>query len=277
MSFNQIFCGCSKLKSLYGKVKLNQSLRFVTILLFALSSCVPFKDIPLINETAEGSYDVQVPEADYKLKKADLLNIDVKILNKSVTDILSPQQNQAVQGGGAGTGSAMIYFTGYLIDQNGKINIPKLGEFVAEGKTTAELEVEVEDKLSTLYKTNEVTIRLSNFRITLAGELGSPGVQYIYERNYNLLQAITNAGGFTDFSNRKKIRLMRETDKGLKTIWLDMTNPKTLSSKYFYLQPNDMLYVEPLKAKYVKSNLQNIGIGISIVSLITTVVALFSR
>lgn len=248
-------------------------------LLILFSSCVPFKDIPLIQETAESSYEVKKPNVEYNIKKGDLLNIDIKILEESTKDYLSGGAAAIPLGGGAGggSGSPILFFTNYLVDDEGMIELPVVGKILAEGKTPYQVSVAIEDKLKNVQKFNEVTVKLSNFRVTLLGELSTPGVQYIYESHYNILHAISNAGGLTDFSNRKKVRLYRETEKGIKSVWLDLTNPNTIESEYFYLKPNDMIYIEPLKAKAIRSNVQTVTIGVSILSIITTVVALISR
>lgn len=247
----------------------------IAVLLF--TSCVPFKEIQLLQETAQGEYEINKPTTEYTIKKSDLLHVDVKFLQTSTKDYFNSGGVQGLAGGGSGAGSPMLYLSDYLVDTEGNIDLPALGKFYVVGKTTQQVAKEIEAKLVTLQKFNAVTVKLTNFKVTMIGEIRSPGTQYIYEQHYHLLHAISNAGGFTDFGNRKRVRLIRETEKGFKTFWFDFTDPKVVSSENFYLQPNDVVYIEPLKAKATKSNVQNISIGLSIISIITTLAALLTR
>lgn len=257
---------------------INQRLLLSCFLLSILfSSCIPFKDIPYLQETGENSYEVVKPSTVYKIKPADLLNIKIKFVTTSSKDYFEAGNANIGAGGGQGTGSPLIYFSGFMVDQEGTIDLPQLGKLSVAGKPTGQIALEIEEKLKSYVKFNDVDVKLANFRVTLLGEVGLPGVQYIYEEQYTLLNAIANAGGLTDFSNRKKIRLIRETEKGVKTIWFDLTDPKSLSSEYFYLLPNDTIYVEPLKAKINRANIQNASIGLSVVSILVTLITLFSR
>lgn len=224
-----------------------------------------------------GSYDVSPTAAVYKIRSNDLLNITVKSLNLNGRGFADTESLQNVQPAQSGTGNPQLLFSGYSLDEFGKIDVPLIGSVAVLGLSLKEIETIIAEKLKPYEKFTNVTVNLSNFRVTLIGEVVNPGVQYIYERDYNLLQAIANAGDLTNVANRQKVRLLRKEGEKIISVWLDLTNPAFVSSEYFKLQQGDHIYVEPLKAKFSRENTKNLSIGVSVISLLVTLLALFSR
>lgn len=231
----------------------------------------------LLQEPAESSYDVSPPTSAYKVRANDLLNISIKSLESSNTNFIDPQIQQNVQVAQQGTGNPQLLFNGYSLDESGRIDVPLIGSVSVLGLSLREIETILEDKLEPYVKYSKITVSLSNFRVTVMGEVNQPGVQYIFESDYDLLQAISNAGDLTDFANRQKVRILRRETKKIKSVWLDLTKPEVVGSEYFYLQPGDHIYVEPLKAKVTRENTKNVSLGVSVVSLVVTLITLFSR
>ncbi|MFT6970337.1 MAG: polysaccharide export outer membrane protein [Roseivirga sp.] len=223
------------------------------------------------------SYDVSPAAAIYKIRNNDILNITVKSLNINGPGFADTESVQNVQPAQSGTGNPQLLFSGYSLDEFGEIDVPLIGTIAVLGLSLKEIETIIAEKLKPHEKFTNVTVHLSNFRVTLMGEVENPGVQYIYERDYNLLQAIANAGDLTDFANRQKVRLLRKEGEKIKSIWLDLTNPALVSSEYFQLHQGDHIYIEPLKAKFSRENTKNLSIGVSVISLLVTLLALFSR
>ncbi len=244
---------------------------------FSLSSCISYEQSLLLQEPQEGSYDASPPSAAYKVRSTDLLNINIKSFESSNTEFIDPQNQQNIQVTQQGTGNPQLLFNGYSPDEEGHIDLPLIGKVVVLGLTLHEIEIILEEKLAPFVKFSKISVNLSNFRVTVMGEVNNPGVQYIYEREYDLLQAISNAGDLTEFANREKIRLLRREGKKVKSVWLDLTTSDVVGSEYFQLQQGDYLYIEPLKAKVTRSNTKNVSLGVSVVSLIVTLITLFSR
>jgi len=244
---------------------------------FATSSCISYDESVLLQEPTEGTYDVNSPITVHRIKANDILNINIKSLESSNIEFVNPQIQQNVQIAQQGTGSPQLLFNGYSIDESGRIDVPLIGHVNVLGLSLKEIEVILESKLEPYVKFSKITVSLSNFRVTVMGEVTKPGVQYIFEKDYDVLQAISNAGDLTDFANRRRVKVLRRDSKKLKSVWLDLTTPEVVGSAYFYLQPGDYIYVEPLKAKVAKSNIQNASLGVSIVSLAVTLITLFSR
>lgn len=244
---------------------------------FCLSSCISYEQSLLLQEPGEASYEAAPPSEVYKVRANDILNISIKSFDQSNTDFISPENQQNVQGARLGTGNPQLFFNGYSMDESGRIDVPLIGTVAVLGLTMREIELILEDKLKPYVKFSKITVSLSNFRVTVMGEVNTPGVQYIYENEYDLLQAIANAGDLTEFANRQKVRLMRREGKKIKSVWMDLTNPEIMGSEYFLLQQGDYVYIEPLKAKVTRNNTQNVSLGISVVSLAVTLITLFSR
>jgi len=244
---------------------------------FATSSCISYDESVLLQETTEGTYDVNSPITVHRIKANDILNINIKSLESSNIEFVNPQIQQNVQIAQQGTGSPQLLFNGYSIDESGRIDVPLIGHVNVLGLSLKEIEVILESKLEPYVKFSKITVSLSNFRVTVMGEVTKPGVQYIFEKDYDVLQAISNAGDLTDFANRRRVKVLRRESNKLKSVWLDLTTPEVVGSAHFYLQPGDYIYVEPLKAKVAKSNIQNASLGVSIVSLAVTLITLFSR
>lgn len=257
-------------------MKSNFLILFLLILL-SLCSCVSHEQTLLLQESEGGSYDVSPPTSVYKVRANDLLNVNIRSLESSNTDFVDPQVQQNVQVAQQGTGSPQLLFNGYPLDESGRIDVPLIGTVAVLGLSLREIEAILEAKLKPYVKFAKVTVNLSNFRITIMGEVANPGVQYIYETEYDLLQAIANAGDLTEFANRQKVRLLRKDGKKIKSAWLDLTRAEIVSSEYFQLQQGDYIYIEPLKAKAVRGNTKNATLGVSIISLAVTLITLFSR
>lgn len=244
---------------------------------FSLSSCISYEQSLLLQEPQEGSYDVTPPSGAYKVRSTDLLNINIKSFETSSTEFIDPQVQQNIQITQQGTGNPQLLFNGYSLDDEGRIDVPLIGSVSVLGLSLREIEIILEEKLEPYVKFSKISVNLSNFRVTVMGEVNDPGVQYIYEGEYDLLQALSNAGDLTEFANREKIRLLRREGKKLKSVWLDLTSPEVVSSEYFQLQQGDYVYIEPLKAKVTRSNTKNVSLGVSVVSLVVTLITLFSR
>lgn len=259
----------------------NRLTYLLLVSIIVLNSCVPYDQVVYLQEDEAGLYDMARQPPVYKVRKSDLLQIDLKSLdvNTSTQQFFMGEAGSGVAQGGtsSGLGNPQFFLTGYLVDKEGMIDLPIMGKLKVEGKTFDEIGEEIELAIKGQVKYSKVTVRLSNYRVNVIGEVANPGTQYIFESDYTLLQALANAGDLTDFANRKRVKLLRNVEGKTKSIWFDLTDPQTLSSDYFYLLPGDMIYVEPLKAKVSRSNAQTLSIGISVVSLVVTIVTLTTR
>lgn len=242
-----------------------------------LTACVPYKNLVYLNEgavlldpakPAQPSTTYVIPNRDqYRVQKSDILQITINTLQENSSDYIGGgQQMQMMQmAGGSGIGTP-LYFQGYIVSDSGTVRLPVVGEQLVEGKTISEIEAFLEKQLTVYFKFVAIRVRMSNYRVTVLGEVARPGVHYIFE-NYATVPQILGTVGTFPLSNLRKVRLLRETPNGRITIYLDLTNPQVIASDYFYLQPNDMLVVEPLKRKAFDLNIALLGTGASVLSL----------
>ncbi|WP_296386356.1 polysaccharide biosynthesis/export family protein [Winogradskyella sp.] len=164
----------------------------------------------------------------------------------------------------------------YLVDYNGNIEFPVLGRLKVAGLTRTELTSYLTERISEYAKDPIVNVRLSNFSITIIGEVSNPGTFNIQDERITVLEAIGLANDLTIFGKRKNILIIREVDGKKKFANIDLTSINTVNSPVYYLQQNDVIYVEPNNARIRSSTYnQNNSVLISAIGTLTTVIAVF--
>ena len=217
---------------------------FFLIILF--NSCKTAKDILYIQDL--NSTDIsKVYSSQNILQENDILKIDVSSLEIKA----SVPYNKPLIGGVVGSNIDLIQLNGYLVSNNKTINFPVLGEVSVARLTVDDLENYLRERLENeghLIKPN-VSIRLINSKVTILGEVNTPGTYTFTEKNISLLQAIGLAGDLTIDGNRKDIVLIRESDGHRTTTKLDLTSASFLTSPYQNIHPNDVIIVNPNSKK----------------------------
>ena len=191
---------------------------------------------------------------DARIMPKDLINIRV---NTSDQDAAKPF-NLNLNEGTTANQQGRIY--GYLVDNNGNINFPMVGSLHVEGLTTRECENLILSKVRPYMAANEnpiVTVRLASYHVTIIGETGSRIVPVSTEK-MSIVEAIASAGDLTMYGRRDNILLIREDKTGQKsTHRLDISSAEILNSPYYYLQQNDIIYIEPNKSRISRQTLNN--------------------
>jgi polysaccharide biosynthesis/export protein len=137
----------------------------------------------------------------------------------------------------------------FLIGSDGMLNIPSVGSIKAVGLTVRELREEVLKKVAVLLENPSVNIRLINFKISVQGEVNHPGIFPMTNERITILEALSLAGDLTSYSNREHVMIIREKDGVREFGEVNLKDNKFFTSPYYYLQQNDVVYVEPSKAK----------------------------
>lgn len=236
-----------------------------------LTSCVPFKDTLYLEKNKDKVADIEI-NADaykpYRLQVDDIVSIDIKANNQKEVEIFSKNGNNE----SGVVNQDQLYFDGYQIDGFGTIRIPVLGLVNIQGQTVEEVSKLLEKKLLEEYFTPAsnlfVTVKLAGIRYTINGEIGSTGTKTVYQDKLNILEAIANSGDITVTGNKKEVVVMRKIPTGYQSETLDLTDANVINSPYFYLKPNDYIYVKPLKQK-------STGLGLNGLQTLTTVISLF--
>lgn len=241
------------------------------ILVLFLTSCTSKKN--LIYYQNIDSYKLNANKYESVLQPDDLLTIVVRgETPESVAPFNMP--NISYNTSGENGLEVQRMFT-YLIDSEGNINFPSIGKLKVGSKTRLEAENLLIEKLS-LYVTNpKVDVRILNFKISVQGEVNKPGTFSITSERITLLEAISLAGDLTIYGKRDNILVIREVN-GEKSIQrIDLKKADFMNSPYYYLRQNDVVYIEPNKTKINSAVVgPNIGIVLSAVSLLVTILAL---
>ncbi|WP_040756644.1 polysaccharide biosynthesis/export family protein [Winogradskyella psychrotolerans] len=250
-----------------------------------VSSCIPHKDTVYL-QVKEGAINDTIPnnlveiQKPYRVQVNDILNIRVKALDQETVSILNP----AGDGNLNASSAERAFFDGFTVDVHGNVRIPTLGYINVLGFTTEEIEKAIEQKLlEEQFKETAnifVTVKLAGLRYTANGEVGSPGSQVLFTDRVNIFEAIANVGEIPVTGNKKDVLIIRQYPQGQKIHHLDLTDIRVMQSPYYYIQPNDIIYVKPLVQKSLgtgETAFSSIATIASILSLLTTGVLLFSR
>lgn len=242
------------------------------------TSCIPIKDLVYLQDKSTSSEQnaiTSVESKPYRLQVNDILTIKMKAIDPKLVAIFNASNNE---GGQPLMSESALYFDGFTVDDHGNIRMPILGEVNVIGYTLEEVRVKIEKKLLEEYFKSEanifVTVKLAGFRYTINGEVGSTGTKTLFKDNVTILEAIANAGDITTVGNRKEVTVIRQTPTGVQMHDIDLTDVNVMKSPYYYLQPNDYIYVKPLRQKTWgtgQTGIQSIGTIITLLSLATTV------
>ena len=225
------------------------------LLAFLLVSCQSYKKVPYLQDTAfVNDTEQSVRQTGVKVMPKDLLTIAVSCSTPELAapfNLVNSGTANGTEGKTVGKGNASSALQQYLVDNQGNINFPVLGEIHVGGLTKLEIENLIIDKLKVYLKEAPlVTVRIVNYRISVLGEVNKPGSFVVSNEKINLLEALAMAGDMTVYGLRNDIKLIREDTTGKQEIVsLDLNKAETIFSPYYYLQQNDIVYVTPNKAK----------------------------
>jgi polysaccharide export outer membrane protein len=175
-------------------------------------------------------------------------------------------------------GNQMIRQIPYIVNVSGKINFPVLGEIKVAELTTKEVTALIYQKLLKYLNEPTVIVQLVNFKISVLGEVTSPGSYNITNERINLLEALALAGDLTIYGKRKTVTLIRENNGIREFIPIDLTNKELFNSPYYFLAQNDIIYVEGNKTRVNSSKVgPNTAIIVSSLSILISLVAILAR
>lgn len=218
----------------------------LSLVALILSSCISQSKVKLLQEQAgikaQGNDYTNNKSTTYKLQAGDHLYIEVfsvdpktsKFFQTDFPDLMNP---------------TYLYLKSYSVDEFGFISFSFMDKLYVKDLTVAEVRDLIQKSLNEYFKESTVVVKLVNFEVSVIGEVNSPGSFTIYRDQINLFQAVGLAGGLKEFGNPKKVKLIRQSQTGSHMIVLNLADDKILESPYFYLQPNDIVYIEPLNAK----------------------------
>lgn len=245
---------------------------FYLFILITLSSCVSKKKIIYL----QGQQNQSSNQVNYEpiIQNDDLLSITISSVEP---ELAAPFNIDQLQSSGSGSGTNMNKTT-YLVDTAGEIDFPVLGKIKVIGLTKTLLKQQIKERLS-LYLTDPIiNIRIVNYKISVLGEVNKPGSYTLTGDRITLLEVIANAGDLTLYGKRDNILIIRDY-LGTKTYnRVDITKADFVNSPFYYLDQNDVVYVEPRKARIDGTAIGgNITAIMSIASFLITTTLLLTR
>lgn len=263
---------------------MNKAFLFFLLLTgIVFTSCVPTKDLIYLQQkdnAMPGATINPVVAKPYRIQSNDVLSIKLKALDPALVAMFNTTEGND----GAAQSEQGLYFDGYTVDDHGNIRMPVLGEMNVLGFTLEEIRIKIEKKLLDEYFNKEanifVNVKLAGLRYTINGEIGAPGTKTLFQEKVNVLEAVANSGDITITGNRKEVTIIRQYPHGTEMHSLDLTNINVINSPYYYLQPNDYIYVKPLKQKSWgtgTTGISSLGTIITLISLVTTTIVLLNR
>lgn len=244
------------------------------IAVISISSCATRDEVVYFQEPEDLQGYENLMDYEPVIQKNDVLMINVSSRNEEVVKPF--QNNSANQQGGAG--GRNLSLTGYLVDSNGYIQFPVLGNIEAAGKKRGELTQDLQVLIETMVTDAVVSVRIVNFTVTVLGEVGNPGRIQVEDGRLTLPELFANAGEITYNGKRENIVIIREVN-GLKSIGrVDMTSSELFKSPYYYLKQNDVVYVEPTYKKVKSAGFITSYTGIfSLIGSLAGLIFLFSK
>ncbi len=264
------------IKAIPMKMK-NLNSNIVIVLLFialCLNSCGTTKNAIYFDEPSSMLINYQKAGLEPIIQSNDLLSIVVSSVNPEAAEIFNSSRNSNAQSSTNAGNTTRV--SGYLVDQDGYINFPILGQIKAAGISKKELREEITGQLVSkkLLLSPIVEIRYLNYKVSILGEVKNPSVLNVPSEKISLLEALGMAGDITIYGRRDNVTLIREENGVKKIIKLNLTTNEIFNSPYYYLQSNDIIYVQPNGAKVASSTGTKDWIPVILSGISLTIIAL---
>ena len=261
--------------------KLNQNHMKLHSLLIAglcallLSGCSSYKNVPYLQDAeVVNNLQKELPMYDAKIMPKDLLTITVNTSDPEAAAPFNLTVQSSVNAGRSTSLTQQPTLQQYLVSNDGTIDFPVLGSLQVSGLTKSEAENLIRQKLGTYLKeTPIVTVRMTNYKISVLGEVARPGMFTISNEKVNIFEALALAGDLTIWGMRDNVKLIREDAEGQREIIdLNLNKADIITSPYYYLQQNDILYVTPNKTKAKNSDIgQSTSLWFSTTSILVSI------
>jgi len=236
---------------------------YILLFLFTFSSCITKRDLEYIRSSKEIK-NAKANKQDYLLQQGDLISVQISTTTQQQHDFFNKENTSNSQ--------LMIqnpYLYGYIINEEGNLDLPSLGNVKAAGFTLRELENIIKNIAVSYFESPVIKLNIINFEITILGEVNSPGTFKIIDPEVNILYALSLSGDMTQFGNRRKVKVIRNENELNRVFYIDLTKKEVLNNSDFMLQPHDIIYVAPLNKKfYAFNNITNVvSMALSAVTL----------
>src|SRR5690554_1486711 len=213
-----------------------------------LGSCAKKRNLVYFSDVQQNeAFQTAITNAhEPRIQPGDIMGINVSSLDPASNAMFNTGALQTYSGTNSAAGSTTnLGKEGYLVGKDGSINFPIIGKIQLQGLTLTEALAKMESELLKYVKDPIVNINYLNFKVTVIGEVNRPGSFNVAKDKINVLEALGNAGDMTAYGRRENVLVIRETDGQRQMARLNLNSSSVLNSPYFYLQQNDLVYVEP--------------------------------
>jgi polysaccharide biosynthesis/export protein len=244
----------------------------ITVLaIVSLSSCVTSKKLTYLQ--ADGDRDtliISVTPSAYKIQPYDNLFIKVITPDPKWSEMFN---TMSATGSGISITEQSADMFSYTVGGDGFIELPYAGKFMVAGKTLGVIKTEFQDTLKSYIADASVTVKMVNNYVSLMGEIQKPGRYPIYKDRLNIFQALAMGSDLGEYSDRQKVQVIRQTTDGNIIKNFSLNDRSIMSSEFFYVMPNDIIYAKPMKGKFFQLNAFPYAI---VLNAVTTFVLLWS-
>lgn len=237
---------------------------FFLLMVYTIQSCVPITQLKYFNDVDDIKSPIVNPRTQKPIVPFDKLYIKVLSINPQTSAIFSTGEEIRVGTSGAGD------LVGYIVDEKGNINFPFVGQINVAGLTTPAAAEKIQKALSDYVPNITVVVKYIGNQITVMGEVTRQGVYTFSQDRISIYEAIGLGGGITRYGDRRNVILTRNTGEKIAHYKLNLSDSRIMSKEYYFVQPNDVIIVEPLKA--VSTSYSNITYT-TVLSSITTLIA----
>jgi len=237
----------------------------VTFLAILASSCVPTSQLSYFNDVDELNEPTVNPRTQKLIKPFDKLYVRVLSIDLQTSQIFNSTDEMRM-----GSYGSLAGLIGYLVDEDGNINFPFVGKINVESLTTAEAAEKIQNALSDYVSNTSIIVKYVDNQVTVMGEVVRQGVYPFSQDKLNIYEALGLGGGLTRYGDRKNIILVRNDEGKVMRYRLNLSDSKIANKSYYYIMPNDVIIVEPLKA--ISTSYSNITYT-TILSTVSTAIA----
>ncbi|MEI6750366.1 MAG: polysaccharide biosynthesis/export family protein [Bacteroidales bacterium] len=231
------------------KLKRNAFISILATCVGLLTSCVSQREVEYLQDKDNRIKSFNEANVlDYRLKPDDELYIQINSLDEAAANVFSSSGNQSSSSSAIQPYGASL--VSYAIDKKGYVILPIIGNIFVQNKTISQVTEILKDSLNSILNQPIVTVKLVNRYISVLGEVRSPGHYPYAQEKLTIYDALGLAGDITEYGNRNSVILTRNEDGKNIRILINLTKSDILASNYYYLRPNDIVYVKPLRKKF---------------------------
>lgn len=248
--------------------------KFLYLLLFVLiTSCYSTKKVTYL-QTEENTLEITNIPINYLVQPNDILNIRVQSLDPEQSAFFNIS---AKEGNNIQANEASLFLSGYSVSQEGLIDLPIVGNIKVSGLQVDQIQRLIQNEINKYLLDAIVLVKLTSYKISVLGDVGNPGTNYVYNTQATIFEALSAAGDANISANISEVKLIRQLDGKSYVIKMDLTNPKIIESPYYFLLPNDVIYVQTSKENIFRENLPLITTFFALISTTLLLVNFFQN